>query len=65
MKTVQKQTKLPQEDYELDVLINTQVVEEWADEWIKNENNLRWLFNQHHNLDYDKFVYGKEEINND
>jgi hypothetical protein len=64
MKTAQAKQITQSEDW-LDVEISQQVVEEWATEWIQDEDNLRWLFNQHHNLDYDDFVYGKEKINND
>jgi putative IMPACT (imprinted ancient) family translation regulator len=46
------------DDYEMDVDISMQIVEEWAEEWIQDYDNLKWLFNQHHKVDFDTFVYG-------
>jgi len=65
MQTAQNQKETFQREDWMDVEINQQVVEEWIEEWIQDEENVRWLFNQHHNVDYDDFVYGKEEVNND
>lgn len=46
------------DDFVMNAELNDSVVDDIIEEWLKNDENKAWLFEQMTGLNYNEFVYG-------